>query len=275
MRLRTRWTVAVPLAAGVAALVVAAGVYLRFAGGGRAESVTEPSSLPAIVTVPAPVATALAMLRAGRSELAAHWRYRETVRAGGLTEELAYDPGRPTGGRWRVLQVNGAAPSKGIAKRLTAQADEKAGARGGLIAASSWLSRSIYRLVSTTPKKLVYQLRPRTRAKDASAAARLLRHLSGRLVIGRTDGLPLSLSLENFEVFSPRFGIRVEQFAFQAHFKRLGAAGPVVVTQSSMEARGKILWLKSFEQRTTIALSGFLRVPSKARAPVAQTKSPR
>lgn len=266
MRHRIRWLVALPVAA---VALAAAGLFAAW----RIHFGATERPLPPAFTaaVPSPVADALAALRAGQSRLAAGWRYRERIAFGSGSELLAYDPVRPAGSRWRVLAVNGKAPKAADRRRLDAQAEAGVKAASALPAASDWLARSAYRLVATTPATLVYQLRPRVTRTDPDAARALLPHLSGRLVIARSDHHPLSLRLENFESFSPRFGVTVEDFAFHADFRSLGTGGPLVAVRIGTEARGKILWFKHFADRTGVVLSDFGRAASSATAPAAAT----
>ncbi len=203
------------------------------------------------------------MLARGRAALAVHWRYHETVTGTHGSEELSYDPSRPAGERWAVLRVNGGKPSANDRKRLAARAAQVA-KRGGHTALTrgGWLSESEYRLVQTTDKQLVYQLQPQVRSAHSSAVRSLLKHLSGRFVVARSDHRPLVLTLENFESFSPRFGVTVHGFRFQATFGRIGGAGgPVTVTQTSSEVRGKVFWVKGFAAKTRVELSDFTPVP--------------
>ncbi|MGH8427585.1 MAG: hypothetical protein ACRES7_06345 [Gammaproteobacteria bacterium] len=220
----------------------------------------------AIASPPAPVGDAIAMLHVGQAKLIASWRYQETITDAGGSVRLGHDPDRSEGSRWRVLAVNGKKPDAADEKRFAEQAAQavRAGA-GTLSATSDWLATSKYDLVDTTTTTLVYQLRPRPGKQDSSAEANLLRHLAGRLVIGRDDHRPLTLSLDNFESFSPRFGVSIGSFAFRADFRRLDADGPVVVARTSTETRGKLFWLKHFDNRTEIVMSDF--APAAATAP--------
>ncbi|MGH8225078.1 MAG: hypothetical protein ACRER1_02850 [Gammaproteobacteria bacterium] len=218
---------------------------------------------------PSPVVAALAMLKSGGTGLAAGWRYEEKISTARGSERLSYDPARTVGERWQVLAVNGKTPSEAARKRLAAQAARaSATANSAIAVGSGWLATSDYRLVKTTAKTLVYQLRPQPASGDESGAAKLLRHLAGQFVVARDDHHPLALSLDNFESFSPRFGVRIEAFAFRAEFRRLGNSGPVVVVHTSNSARGKVFWIKQFEDKTEVTLSGFAPVTASAAGPV-------
>lgn len=222
----------------------------------------------AFAAPPPPVAAALAMLKSGGVELAAHWKYEERISGPRGSERLSYDPSRAPGARWRVLAVNGKPPNDAERRFLAAQAARAGQTTGsGIAVGAGWLAASDYRLVETTAKTLVYQLRPRPAADDNSGAAKLLRHLAGRFVIARSDHRPLSLDLDNFESFSPRFGVRVEAFAFRVRFRRLGKDGPVVAVHTSHSSHGKVFWIKRFEDRTEVTLEGFAPVTASAPAP--------
>lgn len=222
----------------------------------------------AVAALPPPVHDALAQMRAGQAALAAGWRYQEQVTGSGGSERLEHDPARPAGSRWRVVAIDGKAPSAAQAARLAAQAEKAAHAAGGaaLAAGPGWLEASEYRLVGATDKTLVYQIRPH-RGGLTGASADLLSHLSGRLEIARADHRPLRLSLSNFESFSPRFGVKIENFTFKATFRRLRAGGPVVVERAENEASGTVFWFKHFDNRTAVVLSHF--APAIGSAPAA------
>lgn len=221
-------------------------------------------------TPPPPVQSALAALAQGGTELAAGWRYRETISGSNGKARLVYDPERKPGERWTVVKVNGETPDKEARKRWADRAAARAKASGnGPGIGSGWLAASDYKLIKTTPDKLVYQLRPHAGEGADEATAELLGHLAGKFVVARDDYRPLSLRLDNFESFSPRFGVTVEAFGFRTKFKRLGRSGPVVVAQTSNFARGTIFWIKGFEDKTEVVLSDFSRVGSFA--PAAET----
>lgn len=224
----------------------------------------------ALAAPPPPVAAALSQMQRGSGELAAHWRYHEKITGTRGSEKLGYDPARPPGRRWRVLEVNGKPPDADARKRLAAEAAKaRKKAESGLAVGAGWLAASDYNLVQKTAVKLVYQFRPRPAKNDYSASASLLRHLAGRFVVSRDRHDPISLRLDNFESFSPHFGVKVDAFVFRARFKRLGKRGPVAVVRTSNSARGKVFWLKGFEDKTEVVLSGF--APVAAPAPAAQT----
>ncbi|MGH8274414.1 MAG: hypothetical protein ACRES9_09240 [Gammaproteobacteria bacterium] len=227
--------------------------------------------LPARAAAPPPVAAALSSLRHGSSKLAADWRYQEKITGAQGSERLGYDPTRKPEERWHVLEVNGKPPDAAARKRLAAEAAKvrKKAEHGLSVVGGGWLAASDYTLIKTTAETLVYQFRPRPAKDDHSATASLLRHLAGRFVVSRHDHRPISLRLDNFESFSPRFGLKVNAFAFRAEFKRLGKQGPVVVVRTSDSARGKVFWLKGFKNKTEVVLSDFIPVASSA--PVAQT----
>jgi hypothetical protein len=227
----------------------------------------------AIAAPPAPVGDAIAMLHAGQGQLIGAWRYQETITDAGGSVRLGHDPDRSESSRWRVLTVNGKKPDAADEKRFAEQAAEAVRAGVGTLSATSdWLATSEYDLVDTTATTLVYRLQPRPGKQDSSAEANLLRHLAGRLVIGRDDHRPLTLSLDNFESFSPRFGVSIDGFVFRADFRRLEAHGPVVVSRTSTETRGKLFWLKRFDNRTEIVMSDFAPVASSMPAPVSASQ---
>ncbi|MGH8272971.1 MAG: hypothetical protein ACRES9_01760 [Gammaproteobacteria bacterium] len=227
---------------------------------------------PARAAPPPPVAAALATLKQGGQKLANGWRYEEKITTNKGSERLSYDSSSKAGARWQVLDVNGKPPSSAARKRVAADAAKEARKNGGgLVVGAGWLAASDYQLVKSTPKTLVYRLSPKPGTKTDTTAAHLLDHLAGQFIVARDDYRPLSLSLSNFESFSPRFGIKIEAFLFRAEFKRLGTTGkgPVVVVRTSNSASGKVFWIKGFKDKTEVDLSHF--APVVTPAPGAQT----
>ncbi len=229
----------------------------------------------ALAAPPQPVSDALAQISASGSKLASAWRYQQTITGTQESEKLAYDASRPEGRRWTVLSVNGKKPSPEKARELAGQAKQahKKGQGGALdMGVDSWLSTSRYRLVDSSGDRLVYQIEPRPGAHADAAASSMLKHLSGQFVVAKSDHRPLSLKLDNFESFSPRFGVEIKSFQLEIHFIRLAAGNrPVVAREVSTEARGKVFWIKSFEARTKVELSDFAPVGGTHAAPAAAT----
>lgn len=214
---------------------------------------------------PPPVQTALAMLAQGSNVTAEGWRFKETIKDSRGTMKLAYRPLREPGHRWRILTVNGEEPGEAARERLSAKARKAAKAAGRWSGPSlGWLSASRYRLIKKTHDTLVYQLRPRASKRMDAAGRKLMSHLAGKLVIARGDYRPLSLRLDNFESFSPRFGVKVTSFGLRIEFKRLNESGPVVVVHTSNSVAGEIFWFNSFKNKTEVTLSDFEPVATPA-----------
>lgn len=213
----------------------------------------------AATALPPGVAAALNRIDRGQAALARVWSYRKLLVTATGSVVFAYDPRRDPGERWRVVEVNGKPPKAAERKRLAREAETaaKAGAVPVSAAASDWLHRSRYRLVNQTPRRLIYRITLRVGTRENAATRSLLRHLSGRLVITRADYWPVELVLSNSAPFSPRFGVRITGFIFKVSFDRLTPTGPVVVVKTRTEARGKVFWVKSFDDKVRVVLSDF------------------
>ncbi|MGA7966223.1 MAG: hypothetical protein WCB49_10100 [Gammaproteobacteria bacterium] len=227
----------------------------------------------ALASPPKPVADALALLNSGMDQLAGGWQYQQKVTSDQGSETLAYDGSRPVGERWTVLAVNGKPPSAKQAKELAekARAEHKKGKSSDNVSLGmdSWLQASHYRLIHADDKQFVYQIEVQAGAHDSASADAMLKHLAGQFVVARDDHRPLKLTLDNFESFSPRFGVKVTQFHLQIQFRRLSApAAPVVADRVSTEAKGKVFWIKSFDTKTRVILSHFVPVSGTVSTPV-------
>lgn len=225
----------------------------------------------AFATPPKPVSDALALISASKTELAGGWRYRQRITGTQQSEMLAYDASRPVGQRWSVLTINGKKPSPEKARQFEAQARQSADkhpARGLATGVSSWLAASHYKLVNATAGQLIYRIEPRAGPHADASTRAMLKHMSGRFVVDRKDHHPISLTLGNFESFSPRFGVEIKNFQLKISFKRLQAANKLVVAHEvATEAKGKVFWIKSFDARTRVVLSDFAPAADSAPAP--------
>jgi len=227
--------------------------------------------LGAEASPPGPVGDALGMLNSGMDQLAAGWRYQQQVTSDQGSETLSYDAGRPEGERWKVLSVNGKPPSPEKAEKLAeqARAAHKKGKQSAEVSlgVGSWLEASHYRLIHSDDTQLVYQIEMHAGPHDSEASGKILKHLSGQLTLARDDHRPLQLTLDNFESFSPRFGVKITHFNLQIQFERLGANAPIVADHVSTQARGKVFWLKSFNTSSQVTLSHFAPVAASAPVP--------
>lgn len=227
----------------------------------------------AFAAPPKPVADALAQISASGKTLAGGWRYKQTITGTQQSEKLAYDAAQPEGRRWTVLSVNGKKPSPEKARELAGQAKQAHGKGQSAslgMGVDSWLNASHYRLVDSSGDRLVYQIVPRPGGHADAATTSMLKHLSGQFVVAKQDHRPLSLTLDNFESFSPRFGVEIESFQLKIHFTRLSAGDrPVVAQEVDTETKGKVFWIKSFDAETKVVLSDFAPVGSTAAVPAA------
>lgn len=231
----------------------------------------------ALAATPKPVTDALAILDSGTNRLAGGWRYQQKVTSDRGSETLVYDAARPEGKRWTVLAVNGKPPSAKKARELAekAQAAHKKGKSSSSVnlGVDSWLQASHYRLIRSDDKQLVYQIEIQPGAHDSASADAMLKHLAGQFVVARDDHRPLELTLDNFEAFSPRFGVKVTHFHLQIRFRRLSAAAELVVAnQIRTEVQGKVFWIKSFNTKTRVILTHFAPVGSTVSAPAPTTR---
>lgn len=213
--------------------------------------------------LPKAVEIALQHIQQGEKQLASGWSYRQLLTTAKGRILFSYNPKRRQGLRWKVLEVNGKPPTKGARRRLSRQARSigKAGALPIENSKTDWLERSSFRLIEVTKSSLVYRVTPASSAGN-SAVKLLLRHLSGRFVVTRNGAWPVSLELSNSSPFYPRFAVRIRNFVFTVTFHRLSKDGPVVVSQTSTEAKGKVFWLKSFDQLTKVRLTDFRHLPA-------------
>ena len=241
------------------AIIAAFGLLLALSPGARA------------ATLPGPVGDALGMLNSGMTRLAGGWRYQQKVTGDQGSETLSYDAGRPEGERWKVLSVNGKPPSPEKARKLAEQAqaahDKGKQSADVSLGVGSWLEASHYRLIRSDDTQLVYQIELHAGPHDSNSSEAMLKHLSGQLKVARDDHRPLELTLDNFESFSPRFGVKITHFSLQIRFERLGANAPVVAEHVSTEAQGKVFWIKSFNTSSQVTLSHFAPVAASAPAP--------
>lgn len=232
---------------------------------------------PVLAVPPQPVADALAMISAGGGRLSSGWRYTQTITGTQHTEKLAYDASRPAGRRWKVVSVNGKTPGPQQARELEKQAGQlngKGKGRGASLASGvdNWLEQSRYQLVDSTGGQLVYQIHPQAGGNADATTRAMLKHLAGRFVIDGADHRPIELSLQNFEAFSPRFGVKINGFQLRIHFRRLhGDGNPVVADEVSTEAKGKVFWVKGFKATTKVVLSDFAPVGGTRQAPASAT----
>lgn len=227
----------------------------------------------AFAAPPKPVADALAQISASGNKLADSWRYKQTITGTQQSEKLAYDASQPEGRRWTVLSVNGKKPSPEKARELAGQAKQTHGKGHSdslAMGVDSWLNASHYRLVDSTGNHLVYQIEPQPGAHADAATTNMLKHLSGQFVVAKEDHRPLSLTLDNFESFSPRFGVEIKSFQLKIRFIRLAAGErPVVAQEVDTQAKGKVFWIKSFDARTKVVLSDFAPVDGARTVPAA------
>ena len=170
-----------------------------------------------------------------------------------------FDPEKPRSEQWQLLSFNGGEPDKKHKERYAREYD-------GLfnrdhptdVDLSSLFNRESLKVVETTPKFVIYEFQP---LADEPEDEKIMSNLVGTLVVDVANNELNDISLNSKKKFSPAAMVSIKEFSITMSFDRIGENGPVVMTQSTSNIRGRFMGLKKIEQSQEVVFRDFDRVP--------------
>jgi len=207
---------------------------------------TLPISLGA--AVPAEMEQALAVFR---TEGPAGWAYTQSTRSGEDRLVEQFDPLRPEGSKWVLLEAKGRAPTK----------EEAADYQRGKVQRSSSLNAprlekqldpASCELIEETPALLGcrFHLLPGGEAAEAAL------HLRVSVFVDRGSHTISRMEIRAFEPFSPVFGVRIRESATILEYTPSRPGEAPLLVRASLSVRGRAFWLHSLDQDMEILWSG-------------------
>jgi len=203
--------------------------------------------------LPAYIATALAHFSAA---VPAGWAYSVRVTRGGETSVESFDPGRPAGQQWTLVERNGRPPTPEETDRYqryretnnTAAAARASFERGDLDYASA-------QIVHDDATRATMRCRFRS-----DAAEPMLTHLELFLQVTKEPAAVETTTLRLASPYSPVIGMRMLALDMETTFSRPTADRPSLPASAISRFHGRILWLWSIDEDSRVVYSDFRRV---------------
>jgi hypothetical protein len=178
-----------------------------------------------------------------RTEGPSGWAYTQTTQSGGERLIESFDPLRPEGSKWKLLETNGRVPTP----------DEAAEYQRGKIQRSSALNAPRLEqqldLGSCEPieeSPALLGCRFRLLAGEGAEEASL--HLRVSVFVDRGTHTVSRIEIRSAEPFSPVFGVRIRESLTVLEYAPSRPGEAPLLTRARLTVRGRAFWLHSLDQ---------------------------
>lgn len=183
------------------------------------------------------------------------WAYTLTTTRDGDTSVERYDPSRPKGGEWTLLQRNGrAATAEEIERYLRYKASSTPPTARATFEKGD-LDRGTFALVRENATAAVFRGRFREDLKEP-----LLSHLVLELQIAKAEPAVQSFTMRLVAPFTPALGVKMNDLEVAMEFSPPTGEQPSLPRASRSRFRGRLFFFKSIEEDLRITYSDFTRV---------------
>jgi hypothetical protein len=195
------------------------------------------------------------------------YAFRMSKAEAGSTEVGFFDPAKPEGQTWRLLQKDGRAPSakeleefrKERSEREKKRAEQKkeSKAKGkGDKELREMIALGSLQLISETAERASYHFRMSADDEDAKKFADSVR---GTLVVSKVSPHVESLDLASTGEIKPMTGVKIAEFRLTLTFFPPDAYGQALPASVHSVVKGRAMLVKKLDQDATITFSDYAR----------------
>ena len=210
-----------------------------------------------------PLAAAIAFADGRRAEHDyAYTRSLRLVTAGERIDRVErFDPTRPDGARWRLLEIEGREPDAD--ELADYDGDDHDGRAFRLYSdVIGGLDPLDAELVELTPERAIYRLRETKAAFLDEDEQEFAKYLDSRLVVDRRGPVPYVSELDIVAPapFRPSMAARIERFETRFRYAPHPETGEILPSEIRIDLAVTALWVVSVEAMTEIAFRDYVPV---------------
>jgi len=183
------------------------------------------------------------------------WAYTLTTARGGETSVERFDPSRPKGGEWTLLQRDGRAPTAEEIERYLRYKASSTPPTARATFEKGDLDRGSFTLLREDAATAEFRGRFREDLKEP-----LLAHLVLDLKFTKQPASVQAFTLRLVGPFSPAIGVKMTELEVTMEFSPPAEGRPSLPRESRSRFRGRLFFFKSIEEDLRIAYSDFVRV---------------
>lgn len=183
------------------------------------------------------------------------WAYTLTTTRGSETSVERFDPSRPKGGEWTLLQRDGRAPTVEEIERYLRYKASTTPPTARATFEKGDIDRDTFTLTREDAAGAEFRGTFRGDLKEP-----LLAHLVLDLKIAKASPAVQSFTLRLAGPFSPALGVKMTELEVSMEFSPPTAERPALPLASRSRFRGRLFFLKTIEEDVSIAYSDFERV---------------
>lgn len=183
------------------------------------------------------------------------WAYTLTTTRGDETSVERYDPSRPKGGEWTLLQRNGRAPTANEIERYLRYKASSTPPTARATFEKGDLDRGTFTVLREDAATAEFRGRFREDLKEP-----LLAHLVLDLKLAKQPPAVQAFTMRLAGPFSPALGVKMTELEVSMEFAPPTDDRPSLPRESRSRFRGRLFFFKSIEEDLRIVYSDFVRV---------------
>lgn len=225
-------------------------------------------SLPAVAAQPElPPLVERALETMERSEQDGY-AYTMKMSEPGKSSLAHFDPAKPAGKTWELLQKDGKAPTakevesfrkeraEREKKRAEQKKEEKEKSRGGDKELRELIAPGSVQLISETSERASYRFRMRSDDEDEQAMVESIR---GTLVVSKAGPHVESLDLASTGEMKPITGVKISEFHLRLTFFPPDAHGRALPATIQSKVKGRAMLVKKIDQDMSVTFSDYAK----------------
>jgi hypothetical protein len=183
------------------------------------------------------------------------WAYTLTTTRGSETSVERFDPSRPKGGAWMLLQRDGRAPTAEEIERYLRYKASSTPPTARATFEKGDLDHGTFMLLREDASTADFRGRFREDLKEP-----LLAHLVLELKLTKQPATVQAFTLRLAGPFSPAMGVKMTALEVAMEFSPPAEGRPALPRESRSRFRGRLFFFKSIEEDLRITYSDFVRV---------------
>jgi hypothetical protein len=201
------------------------------------------------------------VLKSFRADGAKGWAFTQTTTATKNSLVERYEPMKPDGSRWLLVEKDGRAPTE---DELKDYREKQTRRTSGDTAPDviKQLDLASAERVSDDAERVTYRFKLNPGGDDDKSAA----HMRASVTVHKATKTVERFELGNSEPFSPMLTVKIEEARTVMQYSLPTPERPALLEKVTMRIRGRAMWFKSLDEDMTVQYSDYRYVAKPAKS---------
>lgn len=199
-----------------------------------------------------------AALKSFRSDAPPGWSFTQTTTAEGKSTTERSDATKPNFDRWKLVQVDGRAPTADEAKHYNEQRSRRSGS-GTPPKIIEQFDLATLETVSETAERILY----RCALLPSESSDKTAKFLRATITLHKATQIIEAIELTNIAQFSPAIGVTISELKTTMTYRIPSGDTPALPEKVVTRQRGTAFWFKTLDAEMTVIFSDYASVRKK------------